>query len=655
MRRTVDALLWAAVVCLCSLGPLLGTPTAAAADSGPAVWKRADLTLQRGSWQQVGTRSIGAGETWTVSLKLTLDLDSASGSAIRGGDTSIGWTRLGWGQQSVAGGDDLAGTSVNAIAVDDHARYQHLAQHTLAGGGPLAWWVKVGGAGTVKATLLVFQAIRGAPAAGCPPLIPACLVYDLVGGVAEVGAGAVGGMVESAAETMLGVVAAGFLEAYLIMFRWATTWWLNLTMSPQALVGAVDSDFRSTISYIAAFVMVIALLSAAMQTMWRRDGSVVADTASGVFKAVLTIFGAWAVLGTLWTLADRLTTALAPDPANIDVGPVAALATTAAGPGAFLLVILLSGIGFVLSLGMALMMVFRLASTVVLALLLPIAAGGAPGTSTRAWLPKVTGWILALIFLRPMVAAIYRIGFEFIAGGNDPANSALVAQMGASGQDGALPDAVADGLMTMLVGAMTLLVAMFALPVLLRLFTWMFGAMAGGGGAALAAASLGTQTALLARRGSGAAQHAARMGADLDNQNGGGHGGPPPGSGGPGGPPGAGVGGGAPTPGGAPGAPSPAGGTTTGAGPGAGGTAAGGSAAGGASASASVGAGAAAAGSGAAAGAGAGAAAGAAAGAPAGPIGAAAGAAVVGGTMQLAGAARKAGATAGQIAEGGMA
>ena len=75
------------------------------------------------------------------------------------------------------------------------------------------------------------------------------------------------------------------------------------------------------------------------------------------------------------------------------------------------------------------MMLFRLAAVVVLALLLPIAAAGSPGTTTRGWLPKVVGWLLALIFLRPMVAAIYRIGFEFLAGGND-GDPATVAALG---------------------------------------------------------------------------------------------------------------------------------------------------------------------------------------------------------------------------------
>jgi hypothetical protein len=485
--------------------------------------------------------------------------------------------------------------------------------------------------------MVVFKAINGTPAAGCPPLIPACLAADigmgLVGGAADQALGAVGGMVESAAESMLAVVATGFLEAYLMIFKWATTWWLSLSMSPQALVGAVDADFRATISYIAMVILVLALLSAAIQTMWRRDGSVVADTAAGLFKAVLVIFGSWAVLGVLWTLADQLTIALAPDAGNIDVDPVAGLASAIAGPGLAVLVIIISAIGFVVSLGMALMMIFRLASTVVLALLLPIAAAGAPGTSTRAWLPKVGGWLLALIFLRPMVAAIYRIGFEFVAGGNDPANADLVTQMGQAGEPGAIPDAAADGLMTMLVGVMTLLVAMFALPVLLRLFSWMFGSVAGVGGAGLAMGSMGAQGALLSRRSGGAAQHAERMAADLGT---GGGGGPTPTGGAPTG------GGSGPTPGAMPAAPGPTPSPGLGA---AGGTASAGGAT--SAAAAAGGAGAAAGGVGAAAG-------GAGAGALGGPPGMVAGAVVAGGVLQMTSAVRGAGEQAGHTADGAL-
>ena len=581
------------------------TANGAADGSGPAVWKRYDVKVERGAWQQVGVHTLPKGSTWTVSLQMTLNLDSATGSEIRGQNTSIGWVRKGWGGQSRAGSQDSTGASDNAIAVDNDARYQHLAEHSLSGGGPLEFRVKVGGHGTVNASLLVFKVIKGTPSSSCPPLIPVCAVLGIGAGLVE----DAGGMVESAAQTMLGVVANSFLQAYLLLFRYSTTWWLDLSMTPQALVGAVDSGFRGTVMFVAAFVMVLGLLSAAIQTVWRRDGSVVADTAAGLFKAILVIFGAWSVLGVLWTLADQLTAALAPSAQNIDVDPVLGLSTALASAttGLPVLVIIISAIGFIASLGMALLMVFRLASAVILFLLLPIAAAGAPGTSTRGWLPKVTGWLLALIFLRPTVAAIYRIGFEFMAGGNDPANATLIQQMGQAGDPDSIPAAAADGLMTMLVGVMTLLVATFALPVLLRLFSWMFGSPAGVGGAGLALASLGAQGALM-RRSSNAASQSAQLDDALAPQPG------PPAPGGGGSQAGAGL----------PTGPSGSGPVS------------------GAAASSAGGGSAAAAGTATGAGAGAGAAGGAAAGAAGGPPGMVAGAVIAGGVMQLAGAARSA-------------
>lgn len=357
-----------------------------------------------------------------------------------------------------------------------------------------------------------------AAASSCPSWAPVCMIGRAAGDLATTGAGAVASdLAAGVADAVLDSVAAGFLEAYLLMFRWATTWWLSFTMSPHALVGSVDSSFGATIAYIAAFVMVIAVLSSAITTVWRRDGAVVADTAAGVFKAIIVIGGAWAALGVAWRLADQLTAALAPSAANITVDPILNAGTVLAGPGLAVLVICLSAVGFVLSLGAALMMLFRLAAVVVLALLLPIAAAGSPGTTTRGWLPKVVGWLLSLVFLRPMVAAIYRIGFEFMAGGND-GDPRAIEDLGDPGAGIAeLPASAADGLLTMVVGMMTLLVAMLAMPVLLRLFTWMFGGGPGGGGAGLAAASLAANGAIMARglRSSGTSQHAQNLAADL--------------------------------------------------------------------------------------------------------------------------------------------
>lgn len=501
-------------------------PTAAAA--GPSVWKRYNVRLTRGKWVSVGTRVLSAGSEWTVKLQLTLDLDSATGSQIRGQNTSIHWVRRGWGEQSRNGGDDPTSAADNAIAVHNDRTYQQSNELSLAGGGPLDYQVKVGGSGTVLATLLVFKAIKWG-GTSCPLVVTLCSIIgpaapanpvshatqatpqaavsaepteptlptDAAGAAGDgVVDGIASGLFNSAAAAILSQLAQASLEGYLLVFRWATTWYLTFTISPAALAGTIDPGLQGLISYLAALVMVLSLLATAMRVMWRRSGAVLADSGAGLLKAVIVIGGSWSGLGLLWTLSDRLTEALAPAAANINVAPIEAIAANAATGvlGLPILIILMSGIGFLLSLAMALVMVFRLAAVVILALLLPIAAAGAPGTVTAGWLPKLLGWILSLVFLRPMVAFIYRVGFEFIAGGDD-GNPAILTQLGTV--SASLPAAAGNGLVTMLVGMMTLLVAVFALPVLLKLTTWMFGGGPGGGsGAGLAMASLGTTGAL---------------------------------------------------------------------------------------------------------------------------------------------------------------
>ena len=54
---------------------------------------------------------------------------------------------------------------------------------------------------------------------------------------------------------------------------------------------------------------------------------------------------------------------------------------------------------------------------------------GSVGTgATKEWLPKVTGWLLALIMFRPLAALIYAIGLELMtrSGSEDPVMGMLI-------------------------------------------------------------------------------------------------------------------------------------------------------------------------------------------------------------------------------------
>ena len=116
-------------------------------------------------------------------------------------------------------------------------------------------------------------------------------------------------------------------------------------------------------------------------------------------------------------------------------------------------------VAIIISAIQAVLMLFRQGALVVLAGVLPLAAAGMLTPATRRWFPRVTGWMLALIFYKPAAAAVYATAFTMIGTGKDPR--------------------------TVLMGFTMVFLSLLALPVLMRFFTWTTGHVAdasGGGG-----------------------------------------------------------------------------------------------------------------------------------------------------------------------------
>ena len=139
--------------------------------------------------------------------------------------------------------------------------------------------------------------------------------------------------------------------------------------------------------------------------------------------------------------------------------------------------VVLGVIAILISAAQAILMLFRQASLVILAGVLPLAAAGTLTPATRGWFKKVTGWMLALIFYKPAAAAVYAAAFTLIGTGT--------------------------GVRTVLMGFAMVALSLLALPVLMRLFTWTTGQVteSAGGGGFLQTAMSGT-VALGALRGS---------------------------------------------------------------------------------------------------------------------------------------------------------
>lgn len=109
----------------------------------------------------------------------------------------------------------------------------------------------------------------------------------------------------------------------------------------------------------------------------------------------------------------------------------------------------------------AVLMMFREGALVILAGVTVLAAAGTFTHATRPWLPRVLGWMLALICYKPAAALVYASALALVGEGDDPR--------------------------TVLVGLTMLVLAIVALPALMKFFTWTTGAVSSSGGTAVAA------------------------------------------------------------------------------------------------------------------------------------------------------------------------
>lgn len=119
-------------------------------------------------------------------------------------------------------------------------------------------------------------------------------------------------------------------------------------------------------------------------------------------------------------------------------------------------ILLLSLLGFLAGVVQWLISMFREGAVVILAGCLPLAASGSLGLG-RPWLGKIIAWCLALIFWQPAASLVYFAAFSVIEN--------------------------AHGGQETLVGLTMLLIAVFALPTLIKLFSWVVTASGAGGGA----------------------------------------------------------------------------------------------------------------------------------------------------------------------------
>ena len=282
----------------------------------------------------------------------------------------------------------------------------------------------------------------------CPVLIsPACVVAGKV----------VGAVAGTAASGALNGIAAAIESGITWMVTQTSTWWVQLPSPDLSGEPAVGQLQRWMLPLTVAVAVLGLIIAGGKMALTRRANPLIdvgsglaviaATSAVGVLLPALLIKAgdAWSAWVLQASTGGQFTQRL-----------VNVLTLGGSTPS---VVVVLGIVAIIISAIQAVLMLFRQGALVVLAGVLPLAAAGMLTPATRRWFPRVTGWMLALIFYKPAAAMVYATAFTMIGTGKDPR--------------------------TVLMGFTMVFLSLLALPVLMRLFTWTTGHVAdasGGGG-----------------------------------------------------------------------------------------------------------------------------------------------------------------------------
>lgn len=340
----------------------------------------------------------------------------------------------------------------------------------------------------------------------------------------------VGDWVQGLADDAVSNLAKSIMEGMSQMVTTLSTFWVSMptvNLISEDLTGAspVVSTVNSQLWPWTLTLAVLAVIIGGIRMIWEQRGAPLKDLLRSLITLTVVSSLGVGVISILIIAADTFASAIidrSTDGKGFAECMQVLVVTGQSGVGAFILIVL-GLIGLIASLVQIVLMVVRSGMLVILAGILPTTAAFTNTEMGRQWFQKAVGWTIAFILYKPAAAIVYSVAFLLM--GNTSGRDALVGSIS---------------------GFTLMIVALFALPALMRFVTPMVGAVAAGSGTAAGAAvgALATGAVSMGRAGSGRG-NAAPTPASTSNTINTSTGNSPKGSSGPSGPRG---GGGQPTP-----------------------------------------------------------------------------------------------------------
>ncbi|WP_432246243.1 hypothetical protein ACRB8A_20225 (plasmid) [Arthrobacter sp. G.S.26] len=291
------------------------------------------------------------------------------------------------------------------------------------------------------------------------------------------------------ADDAMGNMAKAILEGMSQMVTTLSTFWVdmptvNLASADGTTASPVVSMVNSELVPWTLALAVLAVIVGGIRMIWEQRGAPLKDLLRSLMTLTLVSGIGLGVISILVIAADAFSAAIinrSTDGKGFAEAMNVLVMTNQTGIGVFVLIVL-GLVGLIASLVQIVLMVVRSGMLVILAGILPTTAAFTNTEMGRQWFQKAVGWTIAFILYKPAAAIVYSVAFLLM--GNTQGKDALIGSI---------------------TGFTLMIVALFALPALMRFVTPMVGAVASGGGAGAGAAvgAMATGAVSMGRGGSG--------------------------------------------------------------------------------------------------------------------------------------------------------
>ncbi|MEW1812560.1 hypothetical protein AB0284_17875 [Pseudarthrobacter phenanthrenivorans] len=263
------------------------------------------------------------------------------------------------------------------------------------------------------------------------------------------------------------------------------TFWVNvgtpaLTSAP---AGSTASDpvlfLQNSLYFWTAALAVLSVLVGSAKMVIERRGAPLRDLARSLATLIVVSGAGVAAVGLLTVAADQFSAWIiknSTDGTSFNENITALLALSATSPIGSIMIILLGLIAILASVMQIVLMIIRGGLLVILTGIFPTAAAFTNTEAGKGWFQKCTAWLIAFILYKPAAAIVYATAFQL-------SGTRIFGNVG-DGKD------FGSALLTTVTGLALMIIALFAMPALMRFVTPMVGAVAGGGGA-MAAGTVG--------------------------------------------------------------------------------------------------------------------------------------------------------------------